>query len=169
MPEGEFQLTKAQEIRSSMKVSLAALYAAQKAFYSEFGRYSTDFHALGYSPGGENMQYKTGFLRAYLPKQGRSPSEATQGPVLSHDDLDADLRRKSSSGSAGAKGLSFAPGMEYVRLEQAAGFCRDGCTASETGFEILSVANLDQDPDLDVWVINENKEMLHVQDDLAVR
>ena len=158
----EERLERANGIRSSMKVSLAALYAAQKSFYSEYARYSTDFNALGYSPEDETFRHKTGFLKTFTPLEPTSETEARSRQVSSFDELDAYYRERDPNGR-----LPFSPETESLDLEDAARFCRKGCTASETEFEILSAANLDDDPELDVWLIDETKMLVHVNDDLA--
>jgi hypothetical protein len=43
--------------------------------------------------------------------------------------------------------------------------CRRGCTASRDRFEMVAAFNLDADPTLDVWIINESKELIHIVDD----
>lgn len=158
----EERLARAQGIRSSMKISLAALYGAQKSFYSEYARYSTDFNALGYSPGENVLRHKTGFLKTFAPKEPASETEGRSRQVSSFDELDAFYRERDPNGR-----MPFSPETESVDLEDAAHFCRKGCTASETEFEILSAANLDDDPELDVWLIDDTKTLIHVSDDLA--
>lgn len=146
------QLENAEKIRSSMKISLAALYGAQKSFFSEYGRYSTDFNELGYLPEEDTFTYKTGFLREFSPKD----ATLTGRQISSFDALVEGSKRK-----------NFSEAMAAARLEDAARYCQWDCTASESHFEILSVANLDDDPDLDVWVINDKKVITQAHDDLA--
>lgn len=152
-----------QEIRVGMRVSLAALYGAQKSFFSEYNRYASDFDALGYSPEEKVFRFNTGFLRPYYPSASRStPVEREAQQIHSYESIvEREIREM---GQAGHK---FSPEMQNVRLEEAASFCRNSCTASETQFEMISVANLDEDPDLDVWLMNDKKELVQVQDDLA--
>ncbi len=145
-----------------MKVSLAALYAGQKSFFAEYSRYSTDFLALGYSPEG-SLKHKTGFLRPYNPKEATSPTEQSGRQILSTDELN-DLYEREQGPN---KLFSITPEAKKISLEMAARFCRNGCTADGEHFEIFAVANLDEDPDLDVWLIDETKTILHANDDLA--
>lgn len=54
-----------------------------------------------------------------------------------------------------------------IVLEKARAYCRMGCSATSDKFEIIAAANLDQDEDLDLWTINERKEIVHTFDDLT--
>jgi len=148
-----------EAIRTEMKVSLAAMYGAEKSYFSEYGRYTTDFNQLGYSPERREINIKTGFVAAYQPE---NPLKTEDPRFMSFDEFFSEYPPK-----GGQDPLKFSPSAEGFRLADVSRFCRQGCTASESGFEIISASNLDGDPDLDVWTINEKKELVHAFDDLA--
>jgi hypothetical protein len=172
-PKGKPRLTKAehdkwaQSVQTQMKVALAGNYGGEKSFYSEYRRYSTDFNATGYLPESEEISFKVGFIRTFNPLKSVGPTEGTSHPVSSLDELNQYLQEKARRNGQEPKPFKFADSAKGVRIEDAARYCQSECTASETGFEAIAVANLDDDPDLDVWLINDKKEMLHVHDDLA--
>ncbi len=148
-----------QEIRvrrSEMKLSLSAMYGAEKSFFSEFHRYTTDFNGMGYAPEREVITIKTGFIVPYYPAKLVGNEDPR---LMSYDEYYTSERRPSS--------VAYAPGVENIRLGDLSNLCKMGCTATDTGFELISATNLDADDDLDVWLINHRKELLHVQDDLA--
>lgn len=50
-----------EEARSEMKLSLVAIYGAQKSFHAEYNRYSTDlYRGLGYAPEASERWSKRG-------------------------------------------------------------------------------------------------------------
>ncbi|MGZ3707141.1 MAG: hypothetical protein ACXVA8_14015, partial [Bdellovibrionota bacterium] len=54
-PSDGHTLTKEEigMIQSEARISLASLYSAEKSYFSEYNRYSTDFNQIGYSPEGD--------------------------------------------------------------------------------------------------------------------
>ena len=44
-------------------------------------------------------------------------------------------------------------------------YCTD-CGISESGFAIMAYANLDEDPDLDIWVIDDKKQLVNISSDI---
>jgi hypothetical protein len=148
----QLQRPSAEEIRSHMKVSLAAIYGAQKATFHELGRYTTDLKALGYLPvmeAGKKLWSVTGFLRP----SSTQPSSSAEDPRTMN--TKAIVPKEALSESAARLNLD----------EISERYCRNGCTASESGFELLSIANLDDDPDLEIWSINERKELTQLSAD----
>ncbi len=145
------------ERRAQLKASLAGLYTAQRAFHAEFDRYSTDLKALGWSPASPDLPAYIGFMRAFdhasevnLP-DGEVPGRlSTDAFVGSTSDADRPYRYDSHS---------------QIAVRELERHCRRGCTASRDRFELISAFNLDADPTLDVWIINESKELVHVVDD----
>ncbi|HEY8280797.1 MAG TPA: hypothetical protein VIH99_14295 [Bdellovibrionota bacterium] len=150
--------SEVSKVRSDMKISLAAIYGAQKSFYSEYHRYSTDLRQIGYSPESpQKLSFKTGFLAPFYPQN----LNKTEDPRFrSFDDY------VESDRSTPDQGIHYANGAESLDLSSAQHFCKQGCTADAEHFEVITAANLDNDPDLDVWILSETKTIVHVFDDL---
>ena len=47
--------------QSEAKIALAAVYGAEKAFYSEYAAYISSFEAIGYTPEGQRRFYDVGW------------------------------------------------------------------------------------------------------------
>ena len=52
-----------------------------------------------------------------------------------------------------------------MKIEGQVHIVSDGCTASDTRFEVMAAVNLDEDDTLDIWIIDTDKEIRHVVDD----
>lgn len=50
--------------QSEAKIALAAVYGAEKAFYSEYAAYIGSFEAIGYTPEGQKRFYSVGWAGA---------------------------------------------------------------------------------------------------------
>lgn len=142
---GSLTLTEIFDARTEMKNSLLALYTAQRIFHAEHGRYSTDIlSALGYEVRPTPRWSNVGFSRPYLATSlagGEDPKKMTTKLIA------ANLR----------------PSAE-VALEDLAQHCRAGCTASDSGFEIIAGAILVPGQAPDVWTINEQNVLTHAHD-----
>ena len=147
---------KIEEVRSEIKTSLASIYGAEKSFYSEFKRYSTDLKALGFFPDKKDRWSKMGFLTPFFPIR---PDLKTEDPRIM--DLDALARTELDD----SKRLAFKPTADFS-MEDLQKYCQQGCTASEDQFEIIAGAILAEGNPPDVWVINEKKEIHQIQDGL---
>jgi len=134
--------------RSEMKVTLAGIYGAQKSFYAEYGRYSTDLNALGYSPEGEKRMSRAGFLRPFQPEVFAGSEDPNS---LNIDQFEN-------------KVFKFSRSAVGVSLGNLSRYCRQGCTADNDQFELIAAAQLSPGAEPDVWVINQNKELIHVND-----
>ena len=63
--------------QSEAKIALAAVYGAEKAFYSEYAAYIPTMDAIGYAPEGQKRFYSIGWAAAYTGAvQGYSGSVA---------------------------------------------------------------------------------------------
>lgn len=149
----EAEITK---LRSQAKIGLAANYAAQKSFFAEYGRYTTDLYAVGWMPEENPLPYKAGFL------QPAQPANLPANEDPRRLDTDALLRDPESPARSGRL---YTPSAEAISLADLSGYCKLGCTASERSFELLVAFNLDDDATLDVWRITDKKELEQVVDD----
>lgn len=145
-----------ERIRTEMKISLAVLYAAQKSFWAETGRYSTDLKAVGFTTQGKELWSKLGFLSPYSPPE-----------ILGKEDprvMDTDsLFRESDPAKAPRLRFTARP----VDLGSLARFCRQGCTATADQFEIIAAAQLMEGYPPDVWLITEKKTIRSVSNGLS--
>ena len=149
-------LEEIEKTRRAIQVSLSSAYTAEKAYFAEFGTYSTDLRAVGWIPSESELRFKMGFTEASLDPlaEGEDPDQkSTESFVNSIDESDP---RK----------YTYAPTGQGIDLEDARHLCSERCTATRDRFEILAIANLDADATLDVWLINDAKELIQVSDDL---
>ena len=145
-----------QAARSEMKVALAANYGGQKSFFSEYNRYSTDFRMIGYVPEPGALLYaKFGYLSPFVPS---NPLENED-----HRFIDSDAFVNEEEAVPEGRPV-YRPSAEAITLGNYSGFCRQGCTAGDDFFELMVAAQLIEGYPADVWVINEKKELRHVQD-----
>ena len=63
--------------QSEAKIALAAVYGAEKSFYSEYAAYISSFDAIGYSPEGQKRFYSVGWSAAGGTATGYSGSTGT--------------------------------------------------------------------------------------------
>jgi hypothetical protein len=141
------EANEAAQLQSEMKIALSALWGAEKSFFSEYHRYSTDFNQIGYVPDeGRLLHAKVGFLRPFNPSH---PNPNERPDNMSTESLH----------EANPDAYSFSPEASEVTLADAARYCHEGCTASDTGFELVVVSKLNGR--LDVWTLNDRKVMIH--------
>ncbi|MGZ3650153.1 MAG: hypothetical protein ACXVCS_02035 [Bdellovibrionota bacterium] len=150
-PSDGHTLTKEEigMIQSEARISLASLYSAEKSYFSEYNRYSTDFNQIGYSPEGDKtkqLHVRAGFLRAYEPEH---PNKFERPDFMSNEEF---VKMEKPW-------VSYAPEAEKASLEDASRYCHEGCTASDHGFEIAVVSQINGQTD--VWTINDRKMMIH--------
>lgn len=149
------------ERRAQIKASLAGLYTAQRAFHAEFDRYSTDLMALGWTPASATLPGYIGFTQAFegageVDLPGGLPDGEIPTRLSTHSFVD---RKADNDRTYRYDSHSNVPISDLDR------YCRRGCSASRDRFEMIAAFNLDADPTLDVWLINESKELIHVVDD----
>lgn len=158
-PDTGTRLTQEQIVqrRSATKSALSSAYMSIVAFHAEYDRYTTDLAAAGYMPQEGVMPAKFGFLQPYEPRGGREENEV---PSRHSSEIFLNLQD-----DEGQPIYSYDKHSKNVDLAKYARFCRDGCSASDTRFELIAAFNLDEDETLDVWIIDQNKEIRHVVDD----
>lgn len=148
-----------QNARISMKATLNSIYIAEKAYFAEYARYSTDLLHLGWTPEGNPLVMKAGFLRPFQPAN-LAPEEDSRR--LNTDIFLNDRNALDQSG----KRYEYDTQAKSVELNSLTKYCQAGCTASADSFELIAASNLDDDPTLDIWVINERKILTQISDDL---
>jgi hypothetical protein len=151
---------KVKNLRAMAKASLSGFYSAQRAYFAEFGRYTTDLKTAGWLPDKAQMEYKAGFLREGKPNKFNDFGRQLEDP-----------RRMNSDAFLGEKYdrenyYAYSDQAAVISLDQFAQFCEKDCSANELGFEMILAVPLDGAGRVDVWRVNQNKEIVLVQDGL---
>ena len=141
-------------LRAQAKSHLASLYTAQKAFYAEHGRYTSDLVFLGWTPNQAAMDFRVGFLEEFRPTK---PIEQ-DGTVEDPSRMDAD-EFVGAPLPESTERIHYTAMAEKLKLADYAKFCKKGCKAGAHGFEILLVLPLGTSGKVDVWAITHDKEM----------
>lgn len=144
-------------LRSDMKANMSMIYTAQASFFSDYKRYTTDIHYTGYTLR-RPSPFKMGFLTPFHAHEVE-PNERVD-ELLNSDAL------VTLSQPDEVETQPYTQTAKNIDLEDLSQYCSNGCTANEEGFESVFAANLDDDDTLDVWVINEKKQIIHKVDDL---
>lgn len=141
-------------LQTEAKMALAGLYTAEKAFHAEYEQYTTDIESIGFKPY-EPTQYKFGFA---APSTIVKPFLAKQVDAIKYDPnrMTSDIFKETYG--------DRVPASSFTDLVQK--HCPD-CTASENGFKIVAIGNLDEDETLDVWTIDHDKNLVNISDDVA--
>jgi hypothetical protein len=53
----------------------------------------------------------------------------------------------------------------YLAFDTSGTYCSD-CYIHKHGFKIVAYGNLDSDPTLDIWTIDQNRNVVHVRNDI---
>jgi hypothetical protein len=150
---------KLQEARMITRVQLASVYAAEKTFFMEYGRYTTDIKFLGLNLSEAEIGFKMGFLSptrpvvvAYVDSTLHEEPDRMDSDSLIGDTYQETNERYEYTNEA--QGLS---------LKGLDSYCRQGCSADETQFEMLMAVPLSVGH-TDVWLVNSEKDITLVQD-----
>ena len=152
--------------RDNAKFALASTFTAMMSFKAEFDRYSTDLKSLGFSPMQSEMNYKLGFVHQFRPSG--SDNNGTNEDWNSEINLTTDTFVGEVEPQSSQK-YKYTPESEKIDMKDYAKYCVRGCTSSEGEFEILLVLPLPNSSRVDVWTVNERKEITQVLDGTAVR
>jgi hypothetical protein len=150
-----FGVQKIERIQLAAKADLDVLLLAQKSFRARYGQYTTDLAGLGIDP--KYVYYKFGFT---VPMAGGA-GQAIPG----HDPARMDLDRLKKSKPDLSLYFSEQTGLENIRVAELGHLCAE-CTATPETFKALAVANLDDDPTLDVWTVDQEGTYEHLVDDV---
>jgi hypothetical protein len=141
-------------LRAKAKLNLSMLYTGQASFFADYNRYSTDLVFIGWSPSQEQMDFKLGFLSEYRP---------TKLAVVNGTEEDPS-RLDSDEFLGGDDRYQYTTAAEPIKLFDYEKFCRSGCTATKTSYEILVVLPLGDSGKVDVWSINQDKKLRQLWD-----
>jgi len=151
----QYQKFQMKARQSEVKSLLSGMYLAQKTFFSEWNQYYGDFNAVGYGLDG-TLGYHMTFGAA--------------GPVLgpaAHPNL---VYRGNAAPVWRATQFCGGPNTCVVNAGVAANqaVAGAGIPAGGLTFDFGGVANIDSDPNLDTWRIDETKTFTQVTDDIAL-
>jgi len=128
--------------QSEAKIALAQLYQAEKAFKEKSGSYSLSLRELDYAPEGQRRRYVVAFPTACLDKEGLPRDAGYLGAIL----WEPTTKREQEI---------------QALLQEVRG--PDGCGGSKEGFEAYAVGVLKEGAPLDVWRIDEKKQLENVR------
>lgn len=126
--------------QSEGKIALAALYGAEKKFREEKGTYSVNLKELGFEREGRTHYYSVGFAHACA--EGGTTAAGDARTPMAYNQF-----------ATPEKALEVET---YFRENK---ICRD----RKEGFDAYAVGVIMKDGPLDVWKINEKKELVNMQ------
>jgi hypothetical protein len=148
-------------LRNQARSSLSAAYTAQRAFRAEFGRYTTDLKAAGWSPASFNLPYKMGFLSEFRANPNNDSIQIEEDPRLNSTDSFIGDRYDDLNS------YRYDDAANSLSLSEFQHYCRQGCTAGDDSFEMVLAIPLGDAQHTDVWLINEKKGIELVQDGIT--
>jgi len=140
-------------LRTQARQFLLRLYGAQKAFWAEHGRYTTDLTALGIRPPGLEIPFKFGFLKPFHPEELLANALVREDPSRTNSDhflLELE--------PAHQQRYAYVSSLESLDLSQHASACHLGCTASEQDFEVLLVYPTASGK-VEVWTVSGDRRI----------
>ncbi len=136
------------------KIMLSSMYTANMATHAEYNFYSTDLATIGFFPEGE-LDAKVGFTN---PSESLEPQFGQEfNPALK--DTDALVQ-------SGKAPFTYSDRVANISFQEVAQKHCPECTASKEAFKAIAFSNIDDDPTLDVWTIDQDKNMVNVVNDL---
>lgn len=144
--------------RLGVPVNLSEIFSGQQGFFDINGRYTTDLLSLEWLPTRTLMLYKLGFL---------TPSP-TEGEFEDPMRMTSDIYLTEIDDATGAP-FVYDPRAHLVDLRSHARLCRRGCSADSRGFELMIAVPVGGTGGVDIWLLNERKELTHVWDGVGER
>jgi hypothetical protein len=139
-------LRRVELIQTGAATDLRLIATQEARFYKEHRYYTTDFNQLGIVP--KAVLYKTGFVRESPPQPGTDPSIKDLDILKTHfPKLQIDYSSENK--------------LDQIDISKLQNLCPD-CTATQSHFRVLAAAHLDGADELDIWTIDDNGQILHV-------
>ncbi len=145
-------MTKARQ--SEAKIILISLHTMQKMFYADFGTYTSAVLGSDQSDGIEPLRYKFGFANELAPDQQELAQIKTMAPHFDFTKNDLDK-------------LGILPQHEMsktINFKELAQ--KHGCEATKTTFKLCAIGYPADNSRLDVWTMDQDRNLVHVQDSL---
>ena len=146
--------------QSEAKTTLSSLYTAEKAFYADYGFYTSDLVALDWQPMG-NPQYVYGFAYAgpdELRRDDRQPED--------YDDARQDTLHEDVIAQGGFQTAKMvdAEGNALVPED-----LPEDSWVEKDRFKAAAVADLSDDASgrLDVWTIDDQRNLQQIENDCS--
>lgn len=171
---GWAKLRQQKAVQMAAKADLLLVADAQKEFFKTHGFYTTDLKALNLWP--KRVLYAFGFVKPASFKEATVGASGTEtwNPEM-RTILQLAKQRAEDAIEKAKNDRNFKPdapivlspmtGIKDIDFNRLISFCPD-CTATKTTFKVIAAANLDKDPVLDVWTIDQDGNIRHVIDDL---
>lgn len=146
-----------EHIRQKVKSLLSGAYASQMAFKAEYDQYVSDIMVAGVS-----LDPVVTFKAGFLERSAEPPGMTSQ--------VNIDVRRMNTDSLMGERDeatnevYEYAPNVQDIDLSAYKGFCKYGCTANKDHFEMMMAVPLGSAEKVDVWIINDQKEIIQVKD-----
>jgi len=137
--------------QSEAKTNLSAIHTAQNAYHGEFGTYGTTFTSINWEPEGQNRYWYC--LDGWLCVMGAHIEGLPKYP--------GDLHKEGVEGINRYKVAidpKMIPGLEKYHP-----------VAFHEGFTIVAFANIDGDDDIDIWTLDQEKNLVNVFNDIDIR
>lgn len=140
----QYQKFQMKAKQSEAKSLLGGMYSSQKAFFAEWNQYYGDFNAVGFGVDG-NLGYVVGFNGPGTAGPVNHPTPAYAGAAPLVRDADAYC-------SAAVNNCDIRNARVGVAVLPAS-------SAELNTFTFAAAANIDSDPTVDRWTIDENRRL----------
>lgn len=148
----QYQNFQSKARQSEGQSMLGALYGAEAAYHGQWSQYFADFRDIGFAPRG-NLNFHVGFANAGTPT---APSDSNYpGPTA-------------RNAGATVFNSTLLPASMVTPTSRACNTFTNSGIPSNDEFVAAACGNIDSDPDLDIWNINQNKEFTYVNRDLGI-
>lgn len=146
----QYQKFQMKARQSEVKTLLGVMFTAQNMFYNEWKQYYSDFKAVGFSVEGD-LGYNLGFISAGVKGPSAHPS--------------SDFKNKNATIKDTKKLCSLAA-VNCTIAKARTSKLVSGTVANVEDYSFGGASNIDGDPNLDEWTINENKKFAQKSDDI---
>ena len=156
---------QARGAQTTARADLDLIFRRETDFKTKNGFYTTDLAALSLDmPKQLIVLYKFGFVTPSGDAGKKATSLHGDEMVIdpSRSNLDA-LKKAMPALEVFQSGMTKLDDFDFSSM---ASYCTD-CTATADRFKAIAAANLDNDPTLDIWTIDQNGVVTHVVDDLG--
>ena len=130
--------------QTTAKMKLAAMYAAESAFFAEFKFYTTDLEAVGIES--QTSESKSAYICGFA-KVSPASVKGYKAKLKTFQLTDF---------------FKFPKDPRFTLTKH---FTKDSIVRSDS-FKISCVGNIDTDPELDIWTIDSKKNLINVKDDI---
>lgn len=138
--------------QSEAKTNLSGVFTAEKAFYGEYDSYSTDLETVNWWPDGSPV-YLYGFAAA-----SHDQEDELRKVIPGYDPNRASTDYPAVIGQTPRYSVTRMAGLVRALLPPNA-------LLTQRAFTAAAIGNIDGDPTLDVWTIDESKHLVNLVND----